>query len=158
MLVRRKSISLEACIDYVSGVSDTQREILDGRGSSILMGVIQFCWRTVLILTCAYYGYCPVESSSGGMLACGGSGPRLRATRDCTNLLHSLDRILLTTATTYRISIQMFIFGVYISAQIGRRFELCSCRCMLQEAENWLNQICKKKTKSCYAKKNGNTS
>jgi hypothetical protein len=43
MLVRRKSISLEACIGYVSGVSDTQkerrqREILDGRGSSILMG------------------------------------------------------------------------------------------------------------------------
>jgi hypothetical protein len=38
MLVRIKSISLEACIGYVSGVSDTQTEILDGRGSSILMG------------------------------------------------------------------------------------------------------------------------
>jgi hypothetical protein len=39
MLVRRKSISSEACMDYVPGASDTekerkQREILYGRASS----------------------------------------------------------------------------------------------------------------------------
>lgn len=43
MLVRRKSISAEAYMGYVSGASDTQkerrqREILYDRESSILMG------------------------------------------------------------------------------------------------------------------------
>jgi hypothetical protein len=42
MFVRSKSISLEeACIRYVAGVLDSRREILDGKGSSILMVVIQ---------------------------------------------------------------------------------------------------------------------